>query len=147
MRSTIVLLVLAVFLASSACATKSQTGAATGAVGGAVVGGLVGGRGGAVIGGLLGGALGYGIGRHMEKEDQRRMAYAIEQNRRMEWENAQGNHYVVAPTRTYYGSDGRECRNFRMMAEVDGQPDSVNGVACRGSDGGWDIVDTQSATR
>ncbi len=124
---------------TSGCYTHAGAGAATGATGGAIVGGIVGGSGGAVAGAILGGALGYGIGREMDIEDQRRMAWAMEQNRQAQWENQQnGNQYQIQPTGTFY-QGSRECRNFTMRAEVDGRPDRINGTACRNSNGTWDM--------
>jgi surface antigen len=126
-------------LITSACATKSQTGAATGAVAGGLVGAAVGNTSGALIGAALGGALGYGVGRSMEIEDQRRMAYALEANRQVQWTNPDtGYRYEMAPTDTYY-DEGRECREFRMLAEVDGRPEQVTGSACRLPNGTWDM--------
>jgi surface antigen len=141
MRSIILALAIPLVGASlsSGCATPSGTGLATGATGGAVVGGIVGGGTGAMAGAILGGALGYGVGRYMEEEDKRRMAYAMEQNQRMQWENQQtGAEYQIAPTGTFYRGN-TECRNFRMMAEVDGRPDEITGVACRNPDGTWNM--------
>lgn len=126
-------------LTATGCGPKSGPGAATGAVGGAVVGGLVGGSTGAVAGAILGGTLGYGVGRYMEEEDKRQMAWAMEQNRQMAWQNDQtGASYRIQPTDTYF-RDGRECRNFSMVADVNGAPDRVNGVACRNPDGTWNM--------
>lgn len=141
MRNTIMVTLIGASLATQAgCATKSGTGAAGGAVGGAAVGGLIGGTEGAIVGAALGGILGYGVGRHMEEQDRRRMAYAIEANQPVQWQNPEtGYQYQVQPTRTYYQDDGRQCRSFRMLAEVDGRPDELNGVACRGPDGSWQM--------
>ena len=139
MRSPIMILILGASLAAApACATKSGTGTAVGAVGGAAVGGLVGGSTGALIGAFAGGALGYGVGRKMEEDDKRQMAYAMEHNRRREWENSQGDRYRVSPTKTFH-SNGRQCRNFRMVADVDGRPEEVHGTACKNRDGSWDM--------
>jgi surface antigen len=123
-----------------ACATKSGTGTAVGAGGGAVVGGLVGGSTGALVGAALGGIGGYAVGRQMEIEDQKRVALALEQNRAMAWQNPDtGYQYRVQPTRTVY-ERGRECREFRMIGEVDGRPDQVYGTACRAPDGSWQMI-------
>lgn len=141
MRSTILALLILLLGASlmSGCQTKAGAGAATGATGGAIVGGLVGGSTGAVAGAILGGTLGYGVGRYMDEEDKRRMAWAMEQDRRMQWENEQtGATYQIAPTGTFY-RDERECRNFSMVADVNGRPDRINGVACRNPNGSWDM--------
>jgi surface antigen len=127
-------------LASAGCATKSGTGAAVGAGTGGVIGGLVGGTSGALIGVGLGALLGYGVGRAIEEEDRRRMVYALEQNQPAYWTNPNnGNSYRVEPTGTRM-EQGQPCREFRMFAEVDGQPQEVNGTACRRPDGNWEIL-------
>lgn len=123
-----------------ACATKSGTGTAVGAGGGAIIGGALGGSTGALIGAAIGGIGGYAVGRQMEIEDQRRVALALEQNRAMYWENPDtGHEYSVQPTRTVY-ERGRECREFRMIGDVNGRPDEVYGTACRAPDGSWQMV-------
>lgn len=137
MRSSLIIGILGASLIT-ACATKGETGLAGGAVGGGLVGGAIGGTSGALIGAALGGAVGYGIGHQMDREDQRRMAFALEANRQQQWTNAQGNRYQMRPTGTFY-DDGRECRRFTMLAEVDGQPEQMNGTACRQPDGSWDM--------
>ncbi len=145
MRSTSIskslALVLVVLLSLlGACATKSGTGTAVGAGGGAIVGGALGGSTGALIGAAIGGIGGYAVGRQMEIEDQRRVAIALEQNRAMAWENPEtGRAYRVQPTRTVY-ERGRECREFRMVGDVNGRPDEVFGTACRAPDGSWQMV-------
>jgi surface antigen len=127
-------------MAASACATHGETGLATGAVGGGVLGGAIGGSTGALIGAALGGAVGYGVGHSMDVEDQRRMAFALEQNREAEWVNPNnGSTYEMQPTGSYYSPDGRQCRQFTMTAEVEGRPQRMNGTACRQPDGSWDM--------
>jgi surface antigen len=127
-------------IASAGCATKSGTGTAVGAVGGAAVGGLVGGETGALIGAALGGLLGYEAGRAIEEEDRRRVAAALEQDRAMRWQNQHtGRYYEVQPVNTFYQS-GRECREFRMVAEVGEDLEEVHGTACRQPGGSWEIL-------
>jgi surface antigen len=140
-RTTSLAFLLALLLSLlGACATKSGTGTAVGAGGGAIVGGALGGSTGALIGAAIGGIGGYAVGRQMEIEDQRRVALALEQNRAMYWENPDtGHEYSVQPTRTVY-ERGRECREFRMVGDVNGRPDEVYGTACRAPDGSWQMV-------
>ena len=141
MRSLIIIVTLSVSLASLGCATKSGTGTAVGAGAGGLLGYAVGGTTGLIIGGALGGALGYHVGAKMDEEDKRRAAYALEQNRYMEWQNSQGDTYQIKPERTSY-RDGRECRDFTMNADIDGQAEKVHGVACRRPDGTWETIET-----
>jgi surface antigen len=140
MRSTLMTLLLGASLATTACATKSGTGTAIGAGAGGALGYAVGGTTGLILGGAVGGIFGYTAGRAMEEEDRRRAAYALERNQAISWRNAEtGNHYRIEPYDTRY-EGGRECREFRMTAEVDGNPDQVNGTACRQPDGSWHML-------
>lgn len=136
MRS-IVILILSIGFLTSGCATKAGTGTAVGAGTGGLIGGLAGGTTGALVGVLAGGALGYVVGNQMDQEDRRRAAYALEQNREMEWRNAQGQQFRVVPGQTSY-QQGRECRSYRIFAEIDGRPDQIDGFACRRPDGTWE---------
>jgi len=138
MRSILILLTLIV-LSAAGCATKAGTGTAVGAGAGGLIGGLAGGTTGALVGVLAGGALGYVVGNQMDEEDRRRAAYALEQNREMEWRNAQGEQFRVVPGQTSY-RQGRECRNYRIFAEIDGRPDQIDGFACRRPDGSWESM-------
>lgn len=134
-------------IAATGCATKRETGTVAGAVGGAAVGGLVGGRTGALVGAALGGITGYAAGRAMEEQDERRVAYALEANRPVQWTNPHtGYEYQVEPTRTVL-QEGRECRQFRMLAEVDGNPEELYGTACRQPDGAWEVLAPATAIR
>lgn len=140
MRSSLITVVLGASLLTSACATKSGTGAGVGAGAGGALGYAVGGTTGLILGAAAGGALGYTAGKAMEEEDRRRAAYALEQNQPVEWRNTQtGAQYRMEPTDTRY-MQGRECRDFRMRAEVDGKPDTMNGTACRRPDGQWEML-------
>jgi surface antigen len=125
----------------AACPTKRETGAVGGAAVGGLVGGAIGGNAlGVLVGGVVGGAVGYAIGREMDKQDQQRVVYAVETNQPQAWSNPDtGNQYRVTPGETHY-QQGRMCRDFRVMAEVDGQPDQVDGTACRTPDGRWEAV-------
>ena len=125
-----------------ACATKSETGAVAGAAGGAVVGGLVGGNTGALVGAAIGGLAGYSIGRDMEERDRRQVVYALESDQPVQWQNPDtGYRYEVQPQQTVV-QRGRQCREFRMVADVEGQrhPEEVYGTACRQPDGSWEMV-------
>ncbi len=134
----IVVMVLSVVF-GAACATKQQTGTVVGGAAGGALGYAVGGTTGLVIGALAGGVMGNVVGNEMDKKDRARAAAALEANRRMEWESSNGNRYELTPTGTRY-EEGRECRNFEMTSYIDGKPDEVSGLACRRSDGSWELM-------
>lgn len=140
--SKLLIVTLGVSLSATSCATKSQTGGAVGAGAGGALGYAVGGTGGMLLGAAVGGLFGYGAGRAMEEEDRRRAAIALEQNRIMEWENAQtGREYRMEPQGARR-VEGRECRDFRLLADVEGKAESITGTACRRPDGSWEAIST-----
>lgn len=143
MRANSLLLVLGASLMTvGACQTKAQTGAAAGAGVGAAVGRGLGGNFGMLVGAVAGGALGYEVGRSADEYDRRQMAYALEANRPIEWRNQEtGHEYRVVPIDTRYEA-GRECREFRMLADVEGQAEQLHGTACRAPDGSWQVIST-----
>lgn len=134
--------VLAIGLALASCATKQQTGGVAGAtLGGAAGYGISGGSFiGTLIGAGVGAAIGQEIGRQMDAADRRRFAYALETQPTGDpyrWQNPDtGYRYTVEPQRTYYGPSG-PCREYVMIAYVDGRPEEVRGTACRQQDGTW----------
>jgi surface antigen len=140
MRSSLMTVVLGATLLTTACATKSGTGTAVGGAAGGVLGYAVGGTTGLLIGAAAGGLFGYGAGKAMEEEDRRRAAIALEQNRAASWRNPEtGYEYRVEPTDTRY-LEGRECRDFRVLADVEGSPEQLSGTACRQPDGSWQML-------
>jgi surface antigen len=140
MRSLIIIIILGISLLAAGCATKAGTGTAVGGAAGGAIGYAIGGTGGMLIGALAGGALGYGVGKSLDEEDRRRAAYALEQNQMMQWQNERtGRAYRIEPTQTTHRS-GRECRDYRLVADVEGRPDEITGTACRRPDGTWEAV-------
>jgi surface antigen len=125
---------------TSACATQRGTGAATGAVAGGAIGAAVGDTTGLLLGAALGGLIGHEVGRAMEREDERRLLYSLERDQPVQWRNPNtGYEYAVEPIQSYE-SYGRECREFRMHADVGPETESVYGTACRAPDGTWDLA-------
>ena len=119
-----------------------------GTVGGAVVGGVVGstigggtGRTVAIVAGTIaGGLIGNRIGKKLDEADRVKAAQALETSQTGEktsWKNPDsGEQYAITPTRTYETS-GAPCRDFTFVANVDGKSETVQGSACRQSDGTW----------
>ena len=122
--------------------THEQEGQIIGGVIGGVLGSQVGdgsGRTAAIIVGTVAGTMiGGHIGRTMDDSDRRMTAQALDTNQATRWHNpASGNSFAVEPLRTSV-ADGSTCREFRLEAEVGGQPDEdVHGTACRQDDGSW----------
>jgi len=130
------------------CANSDWGSGDTGTVLGGVLGGAAGSQVGSgqgktiatVIGAVAGAALGRRVGQNMGQDDRRRFGNALETNQTgntTSWSNPDSNErYAVTPTNTYQSND-RPCREFTMDVTVNGQPDTVNGTACRQADGTW----------
>jgi surface antigen len=126
------------------CSTSKDTGTLLGGAIGAAAGSQVGGGdgrtiatiGGAILGGLIGGE----IGRRMDERDMQQTGYALENARSNEstrWVNPDtGYSYDMQPTNTYQTASG-PCRDYTMMAVIEGRNERINGTACRQSDGSW----------
>lgn len=139
--------VVVLALSLGACATQpsqQQTGAAIGGVLGGLLGTQVGGGRGqtaAIIAGTLAGAaIGGAVGRNMDETDRLRLQRTLEtapDNRTVAWNNPNtGVRYQATPTRTFQSS-GQDCREYRIHGEIDGQPETIVGMACRDAQGRW----------
>ena len=126
--------------------TGTLLGAGTGALlGAAVAGGGTGDRlAGAAIGGLVGGLIGNRIGASLDEQDRRR-AYAAEENAlehgrsgvATSWRNPDSGHYGAVVPGPAYVDNGRHCRSYTHTIYIGGQPQTARGVACRNPDGTW----------
>jgi len=144
-----VLLVLAGTLSLSGCATldRGDQGEIIGGVVGGVLGSQIGNGDGQtaaiIIGTMAGSMIGRQIGDSMDAKDRLNTAVALNDNRtgqQTTWVNPDnGKRYTVTPTRTFTDEFG-PCREFRIDANLAGQPDQVNGTACLQPDGSWLIV-------
>ena len=138
----------------SGCANSNTgTGEVIGTLGGAALGGLVGAQFGdgsgqliaGIVGAGLGAYLGNQIGSKLDDADRQKAQTAMNDSleysadgRQTSWQNPNsGNSGQVTPTRTYYASDNRPCREFVHMVEIEGEIEEVRGTACRNPDGEW----------
>jgi len=127
---------------------KSDAGQILGGVAGAAAGSQVGGGSGRtaamIAGALIGSMAGERIGARMEDDDAREAGWALEEGRTGEthaWENPDtGNEFRITPTETYE-RDGRPCREFDFRVETDRGSDIQERIACRDSDGTWEVID------
>jgi surface antigen len=149
-RKLITILVTAVVL--TACATdQSRRNERSGAIVGGVIGGLLGsqvgdgdGRTAAIVAGtLIGASIGGAVGRNMDENDRARTVYTLENSRTgvtTEWRNPDtGHQYQMTPTKTYQAEAG-PCREYTMVARIDGRNETVYGTACRQPDGSSRVV-------
>ena len=155
--------VLALVLATSACAPRDQYGGQGGVSSdsmGSVIGGIAGGflgsqfgEGGgkiaaSVAGALVGAWAGQQIAQNLTRSDRRYYNEAAEQAKEVpvgqtiEWYNPQTGHQgSITPTREGQTQSGNQyCREFQQTVTIDGQTERAYGTACRQPDGTWKIV-------
>jgi len=124
------------------CARNATGGAFTGAALGGLAGSALtgGSTAGTLVGAVAGAAIGADVGAQLERADRERAANALRyrQDRETEvWVNPRsGVEYHYTPMRTYR-SRSQTCRDYTLLAYVDGQPSEVHGTACLAADGTW----------
>ncbi len=148
LRTSIVFALAGSFLLSG-CATmdRGDQGQIIGGVVGGVLGSQIGDGSGQtiaiIVGTMAGSMIGRQIGDSMDATDRLNTAVALRDSRtgqQTTWVNPDnGTRYTVTPTRTFERQDG-PCRDFQVDANVNGEPDRVNGTACLQADGTWVIV-------
>jgi surface antigen len=96
-----------------------------------------------ILGTVAGAVIGGYIGRNLDKTDETCMGQALEHaatGSPVRWTNSDtGTRYEITPKRTYQRSDGRYCREYTAGAQIGGAAETVTGIACRRSDGTWEI--------
>ncbi|OQW89683.1 MAG: hypothetical protein BWK78_07310 [Thiotrichaceae bacterium IS1] len=128
---------------------SKQTGGA--ALGGLILGALstqVGGgkgRTAAIVAGtLLGALIGGSVGATLDQIDQMKVSQALEttpSGYTVGWANPNTKiGYQVTPTQTFQDNNGQWCRNFQTVAVVEGQQETLQGTACRQTNGYWQLV-------
>ena len=152
MRLKAITIVAAAGLGLAGCAADSGPKETSGAIIGGVAGGLIGntigegsGRAAAtVIGAALGAVVGGQIGRDLDERDREYALLAAERglrNNRVEyWKNPDSGHRGRFRAVRSFERDGGQCRDFEHTIWVRGQPELVEGTACEGPDGRWQIV-------
>jgi surface antigen len=119
-----------------------------GAVLGSVVGGAVGSRAASdsdrpvaiFVGAVVGAVIGAKIGQSIDDADRACMGHALElagRSTTVAWRNpATGLSYRLTPTRNF--SDAKQpCREFRTVVSSGKKHETINGTACRRSNGEW----------
>ena len=124
---------------------RELLGQVLGGAAGAVVGSTVGkgeGKTAAIVGGaIIGVIIGGSIGRRMDEVDQNCIGQILEHaedRKRIEWSDPHnGARYLITPTQTFKGADGRYCRKFSTDAFYGDERHRTYGTACRQPDGAW----------
>lgn len=158
MRKFAIIAVAALSLGLAGCAsdgsgpgTKQVVGAAGGAALGGLIGSQIGGGTGQLIataaGTAIGALVGSEIGRGLDDVDRMRASQAQQRasnapiGETISWNNPNsGNAGTYTATRDGYTQSGRYCREFQETITVDGRTETGTGVACRRTDGTWEIM-------
>ncbi len=84
------------------------------------------------------------IGAKMDEADQQCVSSVLEyapDQRQILWRNSNnGLTYTVIATQTYQTDRGIYCREYRAHTMINGQPQDVQGRACRQPSGTWSVV-------
>jgi surface antigen len=123
-----------------------------GTVLGAVVGGTIGAAAGdgddrliaVLVGAAIGAVIGREIGEEMDEDDRACFGHSLElleDGHRASWDGArQGLRYTLTPDHRFE-RDGRVCRRFKLVRELDGARVTKYGNACRTGDGEWRMLE------
>lgn len=133
-------------LALASCST-GPTNQDVGTVAGGIVGGLIGSQFGggsgqiaaAAAGAVIGAYLGNKIGESMDETDKLKQQQAMAASQPTTWTSQNGNKYTVTPQKAYVKND-QVCRNYTTTATIDGKAETIKGVACKQSNGTWQVV-------
>jgi surface antigen len=156
MTSARIAAILALPLVLAACnpngtVNKQASGTLVGAVAGGVIGNQFGKGTGNVLatgaGILIGGIVGSEIGRYMDEADRKAAQEAEyialetgQSGQATPWRNPDNGHYgMVVPSKPYKRGT-QDCRDYTHTIYIDGQPQTMRGVACRNPDGSWQQV-------
>ncbi len=134
-----------VALVAAGCASRQQTGSIVGAGTGAALGGaLTGSTWGAIAGGALGAWAGSEVGAELDRRDQQRFGYALQQvppGQPYAWNNPNtGASWQVTPQEYYQAPQGYRCREFSVLGRRHGRVEERVGTACQMPDGTWPVV-------
>lgn len=121
-------------------------GGIVGGVAGAQVGGGSGRRAATIAGTIAGVLIGGRIGRRMDRSDSACAYQAFEfaeDDQTVFWRNSASElEYRITPQRAVRRANGRYCRDYRASVVGSGLAErSTEGVACRRSDGSWEIAE------
>jgi len=128
---------------------RDRVGAALGAVVGGAIGAAVSDGDDRLIailaGATIGAVIGHEIGDEMDDNDRACFGHALElldDGRRVAWNGTRtGMTYVLAPDGRFE-RDGRVCRHFTLLRQLDGRQVSKQGNACRFGEGDWRMIKT-----
>lgn len=126
---------------------RDRVGTVLGAIAGGAIGSAVGDDDSQLIailaGTVIGAVIGREIGREMDENDRACFGHSLElleDGDRAYWDGARsGMRYTLTPDERFE-RDGRVCRHFTLLRELDGGRVSRRGSACRYGDGEWRMI-------
>lgn len=132
--------------------TRQNVATGLGAIGGGILGSNIGkGKGsmlGAAVGALGGAAFGHWMGENLDPKDQQKHMHTTQNsleyaktNQAVSWNdpNTGASGYVM-PTQTYKSNEGKFCREYTQIIQIDNKKQEAVGRACRNNDGYWQIL-------
>ena len=126
---------------------RDRAGAAIGAVVGGAIGAAVSDGDDRLIailaGATIGAVIGHEIGDNMDDKDRACFGHSLElleDGHKVVWDGSKrGMTYTLTPDRRFE-RDGRVCRHFTLLREVDGRTVSKQANACRYGEGDWRMI-------
>lgn len=152
LTSKIIAALLSCIMLQGCVSSKQGAGTLIGGATGGLLGATVGkGHGrylAAGVGALAGAIVGNQIGRAMDENDKRIAELASQKaletapsGNSVEWKNPDSGHSgYITPTQTFKNNEGKYCREYTEIVNIDGQDEQAYGKACRQPDGHWEIV-------
>ena len=127
---------------------RDRVGTVLGAVIGGAVGSTVGNDDNRLIailaGATIGAIIGHEIGQDMDDDDRACIGHSLElldDGRRVQWDGSRpGLRYALTPEGRF-DRDGRVCRRFLLVRELNGYQVTRHGSACRFGEGEWRLSD------
>jgi surface antigen len=126
---------------------REMIGTVLGGVAGGIAGSNIGSGDGrkvaTVAGAIIGAVIGGNVGRRMDRADNGCAYQAFEfasPGETVFWRNPDSQlEYGITPARLIRQADGRECREYKTSVGGDSSQTTSSGLACRRSDGSWEI--------
>jgi surface antigen len=126
---------------------RDRAGAAVGAVVGGAIGAAVSDEDDRLIailaGATIGAVIGHEIGDEMDEDDRACFGHSLElleDGHKVVWDGSKrGMQYTLTPDRRFE-RDGRVCRHFTLLREVDGRKLAKAASACRYGEGDWQMI-------
>jgi surface antigen len=126
---------------------RDRAGAALGAVVGGAIGAVASDGDDRLVAVLVGAAIGAVIGREIgdQMDDRDRACFGhslelLEDGRRVSWDGGRRGMIYTLASDGRFMRDGRVCRHFTLLRQLDGRQVTKRGSACRYGEGEWRMI-------